>query len=57
MSNWATEELKDVDLGDRRRNEGLKKIVSDLASQANARVPQAWLRLGRNPRGLRLSGQ
>ena len=41
MSNWAREELKNLDLGDRRRNERLIKMVSDLAAQPNASVPQA----------------
>ncbi|NEP40228.1 MAG: IS4 family transposase, partial [Okeania sp. SIO2H7] len=41
MSNWAIEELKYADLGDRRRKERLIKIVSDLAAQPNASVPQA----------------
>ena len=41
MSNWAESELKDVDLGDRRRNKRLIKMVSDLAAQPNASVAQA----------------
>ena len=41
MKSWAEEELKYADLGDRRRNKRLVKIVSDLAEQPNATVPQA----------------
>lgn len=41
MTNWAEEELKHIDLGDRRRNQRLIKMVSDLAAQPNASVPQA----------------
>lgn len=41
MTNWATEELKYIDLGDRRRHIRLIKMVSDLAAQPNASVPQA----------------
>ncbi|NER38685.1 MAG: transposase [Oscillatoria sp. SIO1A7] len=47
MKSWAEEELKSADLGDRRRNKRLVKIVSDLAEQPNATVPQAcedWAR-------------
>ena len=39
--SWAEEELKDTDLGDRRRNARLVKIVEDLIAQPTARVPQA----------------
>ena len=41
MKEWAAEELKYADLGDRRRNKRLEKIVSDLAEQPNASIPQA----------------
>ena len=41
MKEWAKEELKYVDLGDRRRNCRLVKIVSDLAAQPESSVPQA----------------
>lgn len=41
MKEWAKEELKYVDLGDSRRNCRLVKIVSDLAAQPEASVPQA----------------
>ena len=38
---WASEELSGADLGDRRRNKRLIKIVEDLAQQPNESVPQA----------------
>ena len=41
MSDWAAEELKDADLGDVRRKRRLVRLVSDLAAQPNASVPQA----------------
>jgi Transposase DNA-binding/Transposase Tn5 dimerisation domain len=41
MTSWAAEELRHVNLGDRRRNERLIKIVEDLAAQPSASVPQA----------------
>ena len=41
MTAWAAEELKYADLGDVRRNKRLMRLVSDLASQPNASVPQA----------------
>ena len=31
--SWVSEELKYVDLGDKRRNQRLVKIVEDLSSQ------------------------
>ena len=39
--SWAEEELSRANLGDKRRNKRLVKIVSDLASQPNESVPQA----------------
>ena len=39
--NWAKEELARADLGDKRRNQRLVTIVSDLAEQPQATVPQA----------------
>ncbi|MEM7593558.1 MAG: transposase [Cyanobacteria bacterium P01_A01_bin.83] len=39
--SWVSEELKDVDLGDKRRNERLVKIVEDLSSQPEQSVPEA----------------
>ncbi len=39
--NWAEEELSRADLGDKRRNKRLVKIVEDLAAQPNESVPQA----------------
>ena len=39
--SWAQEELSGADLGDRRRNKRLVKIVEDLAAQPNESVPQA----------------
>lgn len=41
MSDWAAQELKYADLGDMRRNRRLIRLVSDLAAQPNASVPQA----------------
>ncbi len=38
---WAEEELSRADLGDKRRNKRLIKIVSDLVSQPNESVTQA----------------
>ena len=39
--NWAEEELSRAELGDKRRNKRLVKIVEDLAAQPNESVPQA----------------
>ena len=39
--SWAAEELKDTNLGDRRRTVRLIKIVEDLIAQPSASVPQA----------------
>ena len=39
--NWAEEELSRANLGDKRRNKRLVKIVEDLAAQPNESVPQA----------------
>jgi hypothetical protein len=41
MTAWAAEELKYADLGDRRRNKRLIRLVSDLAAQPNVSVAQA----------------
>jgi hypothetical protein len=41
MDSWAKEELKYADLGDRRRNRRLVKIVSDLAAHPHASIPEA----------------
>lgn len=41
MEKWATEELKQADLGDTRRNKRLVRLVEDLASQPASSVPQA----------------
>ncbi len=38
---WAEAELSRADLGDKRRNKRLIKIVSDLVEQPNESVPQA----------------
>jgi len=39
--SWASEELKEGDLGDIRRNRRLIRIVEDLAAQPNASMAQA----------------
>ena len=39
--SWAAEELKTVDLGDKRRNRRLIKIVEDLSAMPHASVTQA----------------
>jgi hypothetical protein len=39
--SWAAEELKTVNLGDRRRNRRLIKIVEDLGAMPHASVTQA----------------
>ena len=39
--NWAEEELSKANLGDKRRNKRLVKIVEDLAAQPNESIPQA----------------
>ena len=39
--SWAEEELSGADLGDKRRNRRLVKIVEDLAAKPNESVPQA----------------
>ncbi len=41
MKGWAASELQYADLGDKRRNKRLVRLVEDLASQPNASVPQA----------------
>ncbi|MCL1470062.1 transposase DNA-binding-containing protein [Argonema antarcticum] len=40
-AQWAVAELQFACLGDRRRVQRLVRIVSDLASQPHASVPQA----------------
>ena len=39
--SWVSEELKHADLGDKRRNQRLVRIVEDLSSQPEQSVPQA----------------
>ena len=39
--SWVSEELRYADLGDKRRNRRLVRIVEDLSSQPNSSVPQA----------------
>ena len=39
--SWAKEELSGADLGDRRRNKRLIKIVEDLAAKSNESEPHA----------------
>lgn len=41
MQEWATEELKQADLGDARRTKRLIRIVGDLSAQPASSVPQA----------------
>jgi hypothetical protein len=41
MDDWVAQELKSADLGDRRRERRLVKMVGDLAAQPDATVPQA----------------
>lgn len=41
MKGWAASELQYADLGDKRRNKRLVRLVEDLASQPHASVPQA----------------
>ncbi|MBN3924325.1 transposase [Nostoc sp. NMS4] len=41
MEKWATEELKQADLGDARRRKRLIRIVEDLSAQPASSVPQA----------------
>jgi Transposase DNA-binding/Transposase Tn5 dimerisation domain len=41
VEHWAAQELKQVDLGDVRRNKRLVRIVEDLAQQPTSSVPQA----------------
>ena len=41
MYQWAEKELESLNLGDRRREKRLIKIVGDLASQPGETVPQA----------------
>ena len=47
MKEWAAEELKYADLGDRRRNSRLVKIVSDLAAQSRCVYTTSFWGLGR----------
>ena len=39
--SWVTEELRDLDLGDERRNRRLIQIVEDLAGSPESSVPLA----------------
>jgi hypothetical protein len=39
--NWVEEELKAVDLGDKRRDKRLIKIIEDLANSPESSVPLA----------------
>lgn len=39
--SWVSQELKHADLGDKRRNQRLVRIVEDLSSQPEQSVPQA----------------
>ena len=39
--SWVAEELKTANLGDRRRNQRLIKIVEDLSAMPHASVTQA----------------
>ncbi|MBU7586147.1 MAG: transposase [Nostoc sp. TH1S01] len=39
--SWAEQELESANLGDKRRNRRLIKVVEDLATQPNESVPQA----------------
>jgi hypothetical protein len=41
VESWAESELKYADLGDKRLNKRLVKMVEDFANQPNASVPQA----------------
>lgn len=41
VSDWATAELQYADLGDVRRKKRLIRLVSDLANQPCASIPQA----------------
>lgn len=41
MAGWAASELQFADLGDKRRNKRLVRLVEDLAAQPSASVPQA----------------
>ncbi len=41
MGSWATEELKDAALPDKRLNQRLIKIVENLSKQPEASIPQA----------------
>ncbi len=41
MKLWGAEELKYLDLGDKRLNTRLGKIVSDLSEHPHETVPQA----------------
>jgi hypothetical protein len=48
---WAEVELSHVDLGDKRREQRLIRIVEDLAAQPSESVPQA----SRDPASLQAS--
>jgi hypothetical protein len=41
MNNWATHELRQLDLGDQRLNRRLRTLVETLAARPQASVPQA----------------
>jgi hypothetical protein len=45
--SWVAEELKTANLGDRRRNRRLIKIVEDLSAMPQASVTQAARGRGR----------
>ena len=38
--SWASEELSETDLGDKRRTQRLVKLIEDIASASNASIPQ-----------------
>ena len=54
MQSWAAEELRYVDLGDKRLNRRLIDIVETLSAKPAVSVPQA---LGKNKGGLPFLGQ
>jgi hypothetical protein len=41
MNNWATHELRQIDLGDQRLNQRLRTLVEALAARPEAIVPEA----------------
>jgi hypothetical protein len=54
MTGWASSELQFADLGDKRRNKRLVRLVEDLASQQLSQCATSIRKLGCHPGCLRV---